>query len=93
MGPHTLNFSEAAALAEAEGAALRVVGMAEAGRAGLGLVRDSAALAEARAAGLAFAARNRRRYGQDCGGVAGVFVIGLTSVLCALACQRQAWPH
>ena len=59
MGPHTFNFSEAAELAEAEGAALRVAGMAEAVRAGLGLVQDSAALAEAVTAGLAFAARNR----------------------------------
>ena len=59
MGPHTFNFSEAAELAEAEGAALRVAGMVEAVRAGLGMVRDSAALAKARAAGLAFAARNQ----------------------------------
>ena len=59
MGPHTFNFSEAAELAEAEGAALRVADMAEAVQAGLGLVGDSAALAQAVAAGLAFAARNR----------------------------------
>lgn len=59
MGPHTFNFAEAAELAEAEGAALRVAGMAEAVQAGLGLVRDPPALAQAVAAGLAFAARNR----------------------------------
>ena len=59
MGPHTFNFTEAAALAEAEGAALRVAGMAEAVRAALELVNDSAALAKAVTAGLAFAARNR----------------------------------
>jgi 3-deoxy-D-manno-octulosonic-acid transferase len=59
MGPHTFNFTEAAEMAEAEGAALRVAGMAEAVQAGLGLAGDSAALAEAVAAGLAFAARNR----------------------------------
>ena len=59
MGPHTFNFTEASELAEAEGAALRVAGMAEAVRTGVGLVGDSAALAEAVAAGLAFAARNR----------------------------------
>ena len=59
MGPHTFNFSEAAGLAEAEGAALRVADMAEAVRAALELVKDPAALAEAVAAGLAFAARNR----------------------------------
>ena len=59
MGPHTFNFAEAAALAEAEGAALRVSGMAEGVRAGLALAADSAALARAVQAGLAFAARNR----------------------------------
>ena len=59
MGPHTFNFTEAAGLAEAEGAALRVADMAEAVRAALELLRDSSALAVAAAAGLAFAARNR----------------------------------
>lgn len=59
MGPHTFNFTEAAEMAEAEGAALRVACMAEAVQAGLGLAGDSAGLAQAVAAGLAFAARNR----------------------------------
>jgi len=59
MGPHTFNFAEAAGQAEAEGAALRVSGMAQAVQAGLGLANDSAARAAAVAAGLAFAARNR----------------------------------
>jgi 3-deoxy-D-manno-octulosonic-acid transferase len=59
MGPHTYNFTEAATLAEAEGAALRVASMADAVRAGLRLALDSAALAQAVAAGLAFAARHR----------------------------------
>ncbi|MFZ3140235.1 3-deoxy-D-manno-octulosonic acid transferase [Polaromonas sp.] len=59
MGPHTFNFTEAAELAEAEGAALRVSGMEEALQAGLGLVGDAAARARAVQAGLAFAARNR----------------------------------
>ncbi len=59
MGPHTFNFLEAAELAEAEGAALRVASMAEAVQAGLALVGDSAALGKAVAAALAFAARNR----------------------------------
>jgi 3-deoxy-D-manno-octulosonic-acid transferase len=59
MGPHTFNFAEAAALAEAQGAALRVAGMAEAVQAGRALMKDSAALGKAVAAGLAFAARNR----------------------------------
>ena len=59
MGPHTFNFLEAAALAEAEGAAQRVADMAQAVQAGLALVNDAPALARAVAAGLAFAARNR----------------------------------
>ena len=59
MGPHTFNFTEAAALAEAEGAARRVAGMEEAVRAGLVLAEDPAALAKAVAAGLAFSARNQ----------------------------------
>ena len=59
MGPHTFNFAEAAELAEAEGAAQRVADMSEAVQAALGLVSDLAALAEAVASGLAFAARNR----------------------------------
>lgn len=59
MGPHTFNFLEAAALAEAEGAALRVADMAEAVQTGLALLKDSAARGHAKAAGLAFAARNR----------------------------------
>ncbi len=59
MGPHTFNFLEAAALAEAEGAALRVADMAEAVQTGLALLKNSAARGHAQAAGLAFAARNR----------------------------------
>lgn len=59
MGPHTFNFSEAAELAEAEGAALRVAGMPDAVQAALGLVSDPPALAAAVDSGLAFAARNR----------------------------------
>ena len=59
MGPHTFNFLEAAELAEAEGAALRVADMGEGVQAALRLVNDSAALARAAHAGLAFAARNR----------------------------------
>ena len=59
MGPHTFNFTEAAELAEAEGAARRVANMPEAVQVALGLVSDSPALAQAVEAGLAFAARNR----------------------------------
>ncbi|WP_332775945.1 3-deoxy-D-manno-octulosonic acid transferase [Polaromonas sp.] len=59
MGPHTFNFTEAAELAEAEGAAQRVADMPGAVQAALRLVSDSPALAQAVACGLAFAARNR----------------------------------
>ena len=59
MGPHTFNFTEAAALAEAEGAALRRPDMAQAVQAGQGLISDPAALADAIKAGLAFAGRNQ----------------------------------
>ena len=59
MGPHTFNFTEAAEMAEAEGAALRASSMAEGVQAGLGLAADAAGLAKAVAAGLTFAARNR----------------------------------
>ncbi|MCJ7799910.1 MAG: 3-deoxy-D-manno-octulosonic acid transferase [Polaromonas sp.] len=59
MGPHTFNFAEAAGQAEAEGAAQRVPGMAQAVQAGLDLANDAAARTAAVAAGLAFAARNR----------------------------------
>ena len=59
MGPHTFNFAEAAAQAEAEGAALRVADMAQAVPTALALMNNSDALAKSVAAGLAFAARNR----------------------------------
>ncbi|MDB5967170.1 MAG: Three-deoxy-D-manno-octulosonic-acid transferase-like protein [Polaromonas sp.] len=59
MGPHTFNFTEAAELAEASGAARRVADMPEAVREALRLVDDADAQAAAAASGLAFAARNR----------------------------------
>ncbi len=59
LGPHTFNFAEAAELAQAEGAAQRVADMREAVQAALALVNDPPARAQAVAAGLAFAARNR----------------------------------
>ena len=59
MGPHTFNFTEAAELANGEGAALRVSGLAEAVQTGLRLTENSVARAQAVKAGLAFAARNR----------------------------------
>ena len=59
MGPHTFNFAQAAKLAEAEGAALRVGGMLDAVQVAQALANDPPALAKAVTAGLAFAARNR----------------------------------
>jgi 3-deoxy-D-manno-octulosonic-acid transferase len=59
MGPHTFNFTEAAALAEAAGAAQRVADMAQAVQAALALVNDARAQAKAAQAGLDFAARNQ----------------------------------
>ena len=59
MGPHTFNFAQAATLAEAEGAALRVGGMLDAVQVAQALANDPPALAKAVTAGLAFAARNR----------------------------------
>lgn len=59
MGPHTFNFAEAAALAEAAGAAQRVAGLPQAVQAALALLQDAPARAKAVAAGLAFSAQNR----------------------------------
>ncbi len=59
MGPHTFNFLDAAELAEAQGAALRVADIGEAVRCAIALVNEPRALAKAAQAGLAFAARNR----------------------------------
>ena len=73
MGPHTFNFAEAAGLAEAEGAALRMADMAAAVRAGLALMSDSPALAKAVAAGLAFAARNRGATARTVAALGGYF--------------------
>ena len=56
MGPHTFNFAEAAVMAEAAGAAFRVPDMAAGLACGLSLLQDPAALQDARAAALAFAA-------------------------------------
>lgn len=59
MGPHTFNFTEAAALAESAGAAQRVADMPQAVQAALALLKNTPAHAQATAAGLAFAARNQ----------------------------------
>jgi 3-deoxy-D-manno-octulosonic-acid transferase len=59
MGPHTFNFSEAAELALAAGAARRVGSMEEGVRAALQLARDAAARAAAVQAAEGFAAAHR----------------------------------
>jgi 3-deoxy-D-manno-octulosonic-acid transferase len=59
MGPHTFNFTEAAELAVEEGAARRVVDMEQGVRAARKLMDKPEARAQAVAAGLAFADRNR----------------------------------
>jgi len=58
MGPHTYNFAEAAELAIAAGAALRVADVAEGVREAAALARPGANAAMARQA-LAFAAQHR----------------------------------
>jgi 3-deoxy-D-manno-octulosonic-acid transferase len=59
MGPSTFNFAEAAALADAAGAARRVAGMAEAVQAALAWLNDRTALAAAAEAGPRFAGAHR----------------------------------
>jgi len=59
MGPHTFNFSEAAALAEQAGAARRVPGLTEALAQAEVLLADPGALAEQAARARAFAAQHR----------------------------------
>ncbi|MBX3606896.1 MAG: 3-deoxy-D-manno-octulosonic acid transferase [Piscinibacter sp.] len=59
MGPHTFNFAEAAELAAAAGAALRVPDLEAGLAAGLSLLADPAALREAGQRSLAFAAAHR----------------------------------
>jgi 3-deoxy-D-manno-octulosonic-acid transferase len=54
MGPHTFNFAQAAEMAQAEGAALRCLDMADALRQGGALLADAASLARARQAALAW---------------------------------------
>ena len=59
MGPHTFNFSEAAELALAAGAALRVADLAQAVKTALVLVQDAGRLSAAREAADAFASAHR----------------------------------
>lgn len=59
MGPHTFNFSDAAVLAQAAGAALRVPDMAAALELAHGLLQDPAQLQQAAAASLTFAKQHQ----------------------------------
>ncbi len=59
MGPHTFNFSEAAALAEQAGAARRVPSLAEAVTMATGLLAEPGALAQQAARARDFAAEHR----------------------------------
>jgi len=59
MGPHTFNFSDAAATAQAAGAASRAPDLAAAVQRALALAADPPALAAAQDAALAFAAAHR----------------------------------
>ena len=61
MGPHTFNFAEAAELAAAAGAALRVADIDAGLASALALLADAPRLAEAGARSRAFAARAPRR--------------------------------
>jgi 3-deoxy-D-manno-octulosonic-acid transferase len=64
MGPSTFNFAEAAQLAEAAGAALRVKTMEEGVREAVALAHDTARWQRASDAGQAFAAANRGAVGK-----------------------------
>jgi 3-deoxy-D-manno-octulosonic-acid transferase len=59
MGPHTFNFAQAAELALAEGAALRVADTEAGVACAMSLLNDAAACDAAVAHSLAFAARHR----------------------------------
>lgn len=59
MGPHTFNFAEAAGLAEAAGAALRVGAMAAGVKAAAALMADEAAQGHAREAAAHFVRQHR----------------------------------
>ena len=64
MGPHTFNFREAAELAQAAGAALRVTDMAQAVQTALALVQDAGRLGAAREAADVFASAHRGATGR-----------------------------
>jgi len=76
MGPSTFNFAEAAVLAEAGGAALRVAGMAEAARTAVALVTDPGRSGRARDAALAFAAAHRGAAARSADAVRALLAVG-----------------
>jgi 3-deoxy-D-manno-octulosonic-acid transferase len=59
MGPHTFNFAEAAALAQAAGAAFEATDLSDAVDQAMALVQSPAQLAQARAAALTLSAAHR----------------------------------
>jgi 3-deoxy-D-manno-octulosonic-acid transferase len=59
MGPHTFNFAEAAELAEAAGAAVRVADMVEGVARAVAMARDGASAGRQREAALAFASAHK----------------------------------
>ncbi|MCG2594197.1 3-deoxy-D-manno-octulosonic acid transferase [Ramlibacter sp. XY19] len=69
MGPHTFNFSEAAQLALAAGAARRVANMEEGVREAVALARDAQERARVAAAGEQFAAAHRGAAGKTAAAV------------------------
>jgi 3-deoxy-D-manno-octulosonic-acid transferase len=71
MGPHTFNFSEAAELAEGEGAARRVADTAQAVQVAVALVSDPAARGDMVKSGLAFAEWHRGATGRTVDAVRG----------------------
>ena len=72
MGPHTFNFAQAAELAEAAGAALRVPDLAAALAAAQALLGDGARLAAARQAASAFAQAHRGAAARTADALAGL---------------------
>jgi len=64
MGPHTFNFAEAAALAQAAGAAIRVKNVDEAMSAALAMLGNAAQLCETSAKAIEFATEHRGAAGR-----------------------------
>ncbi len=71
MGPHTFNFAQAAEMAQSEGAAFAVGGMAQAVRFVLQLVHNPQVLEDASSAAVAFAGRHQGAAQRTCDYVVG----------------------